>query len=588
MSAIDDIKSRLDVVDVVSQHVALRQSGHNFKALCPFHTEKTPSFYVFPERQSWRCFGGCAEGGDLLSFVMKIEQTDFGSALRALAEKAGVTLEKREAQKDYAVLFRINDEASIYFSRHLQGPQGRHALSYLERRGVNPQAIDTFKLGFSPRDGEGLKKHLLSLKYPEDTLVEAGVLRRDDHGLARDLFRGRLMFPIHDKRGRIVGFGGRALDDSTPKYLNTPQSPVFDKSRVLYGLNLAADAIRTENLGVIVEGYTDVIMAHQHGYRNVVASMGTALTDPQVNLLKGLAKSFVLALDPDTAGQSATLRSLEASWGVFEQRSSAAGMARFESLKIAGLPEGKDPDQLIKESSAEWKGIIERAASWEEFYFKFIASRFDVSTSDGKAKAAEALDAELISKIRNPSVYYQYRLKMADLLGVPVGTLEASFGRGTRSRRRRPLAKSTIERAHRDNREEYLLCLLLKWPDLKDNMESIPTEYFRKSENREIFTLWLKCSTIESLRESLEYTLQSHLDYLLARDFPPLDSTEQEKALSDCRRALEERYIKDLKAQEQHLFSTEEAAGITDEEILERNSSLRRLFGQKSPQMKSR
>ncbi len=322
MSTIDDIKQRLDIVDVISSYLKLEKAGRNFKALCPFHQEKTPSFFIFPERQSWRCFG-CGAGGDLFSFVMKKEGTDFGETLKMLADKAGVSLERKKETIESKLtdrLYQINEAAAQYYHNLLlQAPAAEHAREYvINKRGLTSKTIDDFQLGFSP--GEGLKKHLLELGYSEKELLTARLLGEKE-GRIYDLFRHRLMFPIRDIKGRVVGFGARALDDSMPKYLNSPQTAIFDKSSILYSIDRAKGAIREKQLAVIVEGYMDVVTAHQHGFTNVVASMGTALTDKQIKVLKGLTKSLAFALDPDVAGDAATLRAIEVALSSLDRES---------------------------------------------------------------------------------------------------------------------------------------------------------------------------------------------------------------------------------------------------------------------------
>ena len=229
MTVVDDIKARLDIVDLVSQYVPLQQSGASFKGLCPFHTEKTPSFFVFPNRQTWRCFGACATGGDAFSFYMQKENVDFSQALKGLAQMTGVDLPtRRTALKDDS-LYKINDAAARFFSRYLASPEGIPARDYIKERGLTQDTVDSFQLGLSPGDGYSLKRHLLSLGYAEGQLALAGLLAQSSDGAYQDLFRRRLMFPIWDPQGRLAGFGGRALDDSNPKYLNSRQGPVFDK-----------------------------------------------------------------------------------------------------------------------------------------------------------------------------------------------------------------------------------------------------------------------------------------------------------------------------------------------------------------------
>ncbi|GAG15879.1 unnamed protein product, partial [marine sediment metagenome] len=258
--------------------------GRTFRALCPFHSEKHPSFFVYLEQQSWHCFGACNTGGDIFSFIMKKEGIDFGEALRLLAQKAGVTIPSRFEQdtgkEERERLYQVDQAAAQYFHNLLlNSPAGEKARSYLDSRGLSPKTIADFQLGFSLNSWDALKQYLMERGYTESELLTAGLVIEAEAGETHDRFRNRLMFPIHDIRGRIVGFGARVLDDSLPKYLNSPQTLVFDKSSCLYGINLAAAAIRQQNLAVIVEGYMDVITAHQNGFNNVVASMGTSVTE---------------------------------------------------------------------------------------------------------------------------------------------------------------------------------------------------------------------------------------------------------------------------------------------------------------------
>ncbi len=293
MSIIDDIKQRLDIVQVVSEYTKLQKSGRNYKALCPFHSEKTPSFFVFPERQSWHCFGACGTGGDIFSFVMRKDGVDFTQALHLLADKAGVMLtakarpEKEARNQERQKLFEINEAAAQYYHDVLLNtPDGKTARDYATGRGLSLNTIEDFQLGFSPAGWDALKQYLKNKGYSDADLSLAGLLVERDERSSYDRFRNRLIFPIRNLEGKIAGFGGRALDDSLPKYLNSPQTPIFDKSRSLYGIDRAKTAIVKKNQAVIVEGYMDAITAHQHEYDNVVASMGTAMTDKQLTILK--------------------------------------------------------------------------------------------------------------------------------------------------------------------------------------------------------------------------------------------------------------------------------------------------------------
>ena len=316
MGVIDDIKQKLDIVEVIGEHTRLTKAGRNFRALCPFHNETRPSFFVYPEQQSWHCFGACNTGGDVFSFVMRKENMDFGEALRKLADRVGVTVpsfsEPDTGRDERDKLFRINETAAVYFHNLLiNSKEAEKARAYIDRRRLSNETVENFQLGYCLKSWESLKNYLLEKDFTEEELLEAGLISSSEEGRTYDRFRDRLVFPIRDSRGRVTGFGARVLDDSLPKYINSPQTPVFDKSSTLYAINLAAPEIRKQDRVVIVEGYMDVITAHQGGFTNVIASMGTAITEKQVNILKRLTKNIVLALDADTAGEEAMLRCVD-------------------------------------------------------------------------------------------------------------------------------------------------------------------------------------------------------------------------------------------------------------------------------------
>jgi len=319
MSSIDEIKSRLDIVDLVSESVQLRRSGKNYTGFCPFHANtRTPSFVVFPETGTWRCFGQCNDGGDIFSYTMKKQGLDFSEALKYLAEKAGVQLKPPTPQQlveeeEHAQLRALLEEAAVYYRHQLRHtPDGQKALIYLRGRGLSDEIIDTFGLGYAPSAREALILHFKTKGRNQAMLKEGGLVSERDDGSIYDKFRHRIIFPIRDGRGRMAGFGGRVLDpNDIPKFLNSPQTPIFDKGSLLYGLERARTPIRALDQVVIVEGYLDVIALHQAGFTNTVSPMGTALTEHQMRLLKRLTQRFVLALDPDAAGDKATLRGLQ-------------------------------------------------------------------------------------------------------------------------------------------------------------------------------------------------------------------------------------------------------------------------------------
>jgi DNA primase len=419
MSVVEEIKDRLDIVEVIQPYVPLKKAGRTYKGLCPFHAEKTPSFVVFPETGTWHCFGACAEGGDIFSFVMKRENLDFGEALKMLAQRAGVELEPRspqmaEAEQQATLLREINQAAANYFHHLLlHSDEALPALAYLESRGLERSTMDRFQIGYALQQWDGLLRYLVSKGYQMPDIAEAGlIIEREDKSGYYDRFRKRITFPIRDHQGRTIGFGGRVLSDSVPKYLNSPQTPIFDKSSVLFGLDQARQGIRTAGQAVIVEGYMDVLMAHQHGINNVVAQMGTALTEQQLKRLKRYTQQFVLALDADQAGSQATLRGLDVARQVMDREivpvPTPRGLIRFEDrlaadIRIASLPTGRDPDEVIRENPAHWVQLVTEAKPLLDYYFQALTGDLDLVTAKGKADAVRALGpliAELSDQIQ--------------------------------------------------------------------------------------------------------------------------------------------------------------------------------------------
>jgi DNA primase len=575
MSTIDDIKQRLDIVDVISSYLKLEKAGRNFKALCPFHQEKTPSFFIFPDRQSWRCFG-CGAGGDLFSFVMKKEGTDFGETLKTLADKAGVSLErKKEAIEGKSTdrLYQINEAAAQYFHDLLfHAPAAGGARDYvMKQRGLNSRTIDDFQIGFSP--GEGLKIHLLERGYSEKELLSLRLLGEKD-GRTYDFFRHRLMFPIRDIKGRVVGFGARALDDSMPKYLNSPQTVIFDKSSILYAIDRAKGAIKEKGLAVIVEGYMDVITAHQYGFTNVVASMGTSLTEKQIKVLKGLTRSFAFALDPDVAGDAATLRAIEVARRSLEREDlemptwlGTTSKLRAE-MKIIPLPRGKDPDKVIREDPQAWQQLVDNALPLMDHLLTVAASKADLTKPGEKSRASEQL-LPLIAELEDDVQREFYLGKLASLLGVSDKTLVGMAARLHRTRSEKALKTETkpIAPAYSgDKLEEYCLCLLLQHPELRDKAKELEPEYFERSENREIFIAWRNTLDFDGLLDIIDnIDLQEHTKALCVRSLPPAEGKDWEKALADCIHRLEERRLINLKIQEESLLSDAESEGRSDD-----------------------
>lgn len=377
MGAADDIKARLDIVDYIRQFVDLRKQGRTWKACCPFHSEKTPSFVVDPDRQTWRCYGGCADGGDLFSFVVKRENTDFKGALELLARAAGVELQRRTPQQVEAdhrkekLIGLLDAAATIYHRYFLEHPVATEARAYARSRGLNRQTVETFRIGYVPNEWRFALDQLVALGYSEQDVLEAGVaIHNPEKDTIYDRFRYRLMIPICDGKGQVIGFGGRAMDsDEKAKYINSPQSLVFDKSATLFALHLARPAIRESETAVIVEGYMDAITAHQFGYKNVVAQMGTALTEPQIVQISKLAQKVVLALDSDAAGVKATMRGLDMirqagaqQEVVFNPGQALSMTSRVNlDLRVLSVPDAKDPDDFIRAEPEAWPDLVNTA-----------------------------------------------------------------------------------------------------------------------------------------------------------------------------------------------------------------------------------
>jgi len=582
MGVIDEVKQRTDIVDIVSQYTHLTKAGRTFRGLCPFHSEKNPSFFVYPEQQSWHCFGACNTGGDVFSFIMKKEGIDFGDALRRLAEKAGVTISSRSepeaGKKERERLYQVNQAAAHYFHNLLlNSPTGEKARNYLASRSFSPKTITDFQLGFSLNNWEALKQYLVSNGYTESELLTTGLVVEAEGGKSHDRFRNKLMFPILDIRGRVIGFGARVLDDSLPKYVNSPQTPVFDKSSSLYGINLAAAAIRQQNVAVIVEGYMDVITAHQNSFNNVVASMGTSVTEKQVSILKRLTKNIALALDADTAGEEATLR------GVGYENILDA------EVKVIILPRDKDPDDVIKQDTKTWQTLMEEALPVIDYTFNMVSSKLDLSTAKDKSIAVDKL-LPIIAEIKNDTRRDHYSRKLAELIGVSYHNIEAALSRIKPDRRaKEPRQKAMVSATHpllSSPLEEYCLALLLQYPALTDGGQGLSPEYFESSENREILIAWQKVKDQSSLKAELDTAIWEHLDSLITKSIP---SNRIEHKYADCVLRLRERFYRSLEAKRGEILSLEAETGGTaaelaklEEQGIESSIQLGEVFTQKS------
>jgi DNA primase len=573
MSVIDEVKQKLDITEVIGQYATLKKAGRNLTALCPFHSEKHPSFFVYPEQQSWHCFGACNTGGDVFAFIMKKEGLDFGEALRLLARRAGVTLPsytrgegKKEEKEEF---FNANDAAALYYHNLLlNSPAASKAKSYMEKRGFTPQTISDFQIGFSLDSRDALKLFLMERSYSEKTLVTAGLLYQDEQGNTFDRFRGKLMIPIRDVKGRVTGFGARVLDDSLPKYINSPQSPTFDKSGTLYGIDRAAAEISKQDAAIIMEGYMDVIMAHQCGVTNAVACMGTAITETQVNILKKLTKNLILSMDADTAGEEAMLRTV-----AYENILNA-------EMRVIVLPQGKDPDEVIREDMKQWQSYVNDAVPLVDFLFERTIVNLDLNTARDKSAAVDRL-LPVIAAINDPIRQAHYLQKLASLVKVDMNTIKASLSRFKPSPVRhastslKPTVGGAILPFSSSSREEYCLALLLQYPELREYQQDIHLEYFKNSENREIFNLMQSEADTSSLKERLDPALHEHLDAIINKSLPGARNNIEGR-FTDCVLELRKTYLKNLAARRAEVGDTDiDTARL--EEDLEISHQLREL-----------
>lgn len=484
-SPVEEIKQRLDVIDVLGEYLQMKKAGGNHKALCPFHNEKTPSFMVSQEKQIWHCFG-CAKGGDIFEFIQEIEGVDFPEALRILANKANVTLRARDPKLENQktkILEILKTTAHFFQEALLENEQGKEALAYLtEARKLTEETIEDFKLGYAFDDWEKLSQYLLKQNFKEEDIFLAGLTVKKEKGTGSyDRFRNRIMFPITDVHGNVIGFTGRLLkeDPERPggKYVNTPQTGVYDKSRVIYGLDKAKTQIKQLGATILVEGQMDVIMAVQKGFKNIVASSGTALTEEQVHLLKRYSPNLILAFDMDDAGLEAAKRGIE------------QAMQAEMNVKVMLLPEQyKDPDDCLKQDAAAFKKAIQQAQNILDYYFQISLKELDLSKVDDKKKAVKRL-LPILSTVADPVERTHYLQKLSGLVNVPEEILRQKIDPQAKKTTRTSAAKQetdkTEKKAIKTDRftqlSEQIIALALKQSeDFKYFIDNLSPDFLTK------------------------------------------------------------------------------------------------------------
>ncbi len=500
-SPIQEIKNRLDIADIVREYVTLEKAGANLRAPCPFHQEKTPSFFVNPSRQIWRCFGSCNEGGDIFQFVMKMEGVEFSDALRILAKKAGVKLTQQNKEKETKTkrMFDICELSALFFSEQLQkSKHGKEVQEYLKERGITKESIQEWKIGYAPVAKDFLAKYLIGEGYTREEIAQAGVCAGKNN-YSFDRFRGRIIFPIFNISGSVVGFGGRVFfkKDKRAKYINSPVTPLYDKSKIMYGLHSAKMEIRRADQSIVVEGYTDVILSHQAGYKNVVSSSGTALTESQLEILKRYSKRMLTAFDMDSAGMSAT-----------EKGISIAQEKGFD-IKVIAMEKDEDPADVILKDKKKWEEYIKNAIPVMEFYFKNTFSKYDLNDPREKGEAATELLPK-IKKINNDIERAHFIDLLARKLNVKEDVIRTEMEKikdKKESKKEEVVRKKEEKKARKDLLEEKILSLCINNKELVNKIKEEDISFFKQSTVNII-------SFLKEERKSLEKEEEEVFNYL--------------------------------------------------------------------------
>jgi DNA primase len=575
----DRVKQQADIVRVVGEYVRLKKSGQNFTGLCPFHSEKTPSFAVHPVKQIYHCFG-CGAGGDVFKFVMEVDKTTFPESVRAVAEKCGIAIprarertpEERRENQQRTSLVELHREAAAFFVQQLSATQeGRAAKAYLLDRGLDSEAMARFGIGFAPSGGEALLR-AFKQKYPEKVLEASGLFSRDQNGRLFDRFRRRVMFPIANDSGKIVAFGGRALGDDLPKYLNSPETLIYTKSNILYHLDRAKEALRQRDFAVLVEGYMDAIAVARAGISNVVASCGTSLTEPQVKLLNRFTRRIIVNYDPDTAGQAATERSL------------AILLEQGAEVRVLALPGGKDPDSFIRsEGAAAYTKLLNEAPPYVDYLIS-RASKMDMSTAEGKLRAVNFL-MPYVQRVPDRILRSEWATRIAQQLRIEEPVLRESMRKAASERRSEVKARPELVGRVGKPAERRLVQMLIEAEEFRAQLadEIRAGELHRGLESERILAALVEaCATgirpdAAELALALEDRDRRLLFEIAFESAAPPTWEEAESCLAVLRRRRAEEELSAVQKQIES-FAAAAGAGAGGElrRLLERKQELRR------------
>ena len=561
---LEDILGRLDIVELISGYIPLKKAGGNFKANCPFHQEKTASFMVSPERQIYHCFG-CGESGNAFKFLMRHERMEFPEAVEALAKKTGVILPEHdnpEAQRAASLsnqIYKINELAATFYQSNLQAGAAQGSRDYLLNRGIKPETIKEFNLGLATSGWDSLINFLRSKGVPLSFMEKAGLILPKDAGGYCDRFRNRIIFAVFDIRGRIIGFGARVMDNSLPKYINSPETPVYVKGKNLFGLNLSKDFIRDSDCAVIVEGYLDFMIPYQEGIKNVVASQGTALTLEQIKLIKRYTHNVVMIFDGDTAGQIATLRSLDIL------------IDEGINVKIVPLPKGMDPDELVRQQGpASLKSKIKHACSFFDYKLELLKSRYDINDAHGKSKIVSEM-LSTINKFDNAILRGEYTKRLSEEINLPEHYIleELNKLRPGVSFQKTDQAGLQKKQSEINPAEKLLIKFMLEEKDLiaKIMQELSPSDFQDIRTAKIVSVMQELVLQGKNIQPSLlmNYFSEDDASQLVCETMfmPDLSEQEKEKAVSDCITRIK---VNRLKSRREHLHLEIKNAQLSGDE----------------------